>query len=133
MARIWVIEDEDIVAQLVVELLKSQHYSVERYNGGDKALQALRSNPLPDLIILDLKMPPPDGNYVLQHIAGMGKPPTLILSAYLDYLTPTLRHVPVGCISKPFKMADLLSAVANALQPHTQCPAQPAPPSGGGK
>ena len=115
MAKVWVIEDEDVVAQLVIGLLQANKYEVTRFCGGQEAINALQTQSHPDLVILDLMMPPPDGNDVLSLINKLGYPPVLILTAYPGHLHESLLGVPIGIIGKPFRLEELLSSVKSAI------------------
>lgn len=115
MSKIWVIEDEDVVAELVVQLLRANKYDVTRYAGGQEAIDALQTRTPPDLLILDLMMPPPDGNDVLALVAKLGHPPVLILTAYPGHLHSDYYGIPVGVISKPFRFEELLRSVDSAI------------------
>lgn len=111
MTTIWVVEDDDVVAQLVIELLTASRYTVVRYPGGQPAIDALQTTPLPDLMILDINMPTPDGNDVLRFMKDRKHPPVLVLTAYADALKPELREVYKAVIDKPFEYKHLISMI----------------------
>ena len=67
MAKIFIIEDEKELAELVRDYLVQSNYEVEIFNDGQTGLQAaLQDNP--DLIILDLGLPGMSGFEVARRI-----------------------------------------------------------------
>ncbi len=59
-ARIYVVEDEPDIADVLAYNLKREGYAVEVFDRGDTALEATRKQP-PDLVVLDLMLPGLDG------------------------------------------------------------------------
>jgi len=67
MANILVVEDEQIIARLLKEMLLVEGYQVVTILNGEDAVQfALRETP--HLIILDLMLPGIDGYEVVQYL-----------------------------------------------------------------
>jgi two-component system, OmpR family, phosphate regulon response regulator PhoB len=58
--RIYVVEDEPDIAEVLAYNLKREGYAVEVFDRGDTALEATRKQP-PDLVVLDLMLPGLDG------------------------------------------------------------------------
>lgn len=115
-ACVWVVEDDNVVAQLVMDLLRVSGYNVSRFSSGQSAIDALSSSSGPDLVILDLMMPLPDGNDVLDLIARLGRPPVLLLTGYAGHLRQDLKSIPAGIIEKPFRFEELKRTVAEAIK-----------------
>ena len=68
MSRILIVEDDpDVVALMRRWLERAGHY-VEHAADGAAALQALKAEPLPQLVLLDVMLPKVDGFAVLQQI-----------------------------------------------------------------
>ena len=65
--RIMVVDDDKVLLKNAAVLL-GVNYSVSLYSGGTEALKALSEKALPDLILLDVKMPDIDGYTVIQRI-----------------------------------------------------------------
>lgn len=116
MAVIWVVEDDSVVAQLVGELLRANGYEMVWFPGGGEVIEALQKHSQPpDLMILDIKMPPPDGNDVLEFMRNRDQPPVVVLSAYPDCIRPELRSVYKAALTKPPTYLDLLATVREAI------------------
>jgi CheY-like chemotaxis protein len=76
VTRFLLVEDDDDHAEIVIRTLKKEttNKSIDRVVDGVEALQYLRGEgpfqgvPLPDVILLDLKLPKKDGHEVLAEI-----------------------------------------------------------------
>lgn len=80
---VLVADDEVAVRQMLAYALESQGYRVQAVSSGDEAMNFLRSNPMPRLVILDVLMP---------RLSG--------LSALVEIRTdPRLRNLPVALLS----------------------------------
>jgi DNA-binding response OmpR family regulator len=79
-ARIVVVEDEEDIAALIKHNLQSEGYSVEIFEDGIKALDAVRREP-PDLMLLDVMLPGMDGKEVCRAIRRDYDFPIIMVSA----------------------------------------------------
>jgi PleD family two-component response regulator len=59
--RVLVIEDDSLVRDAMESLLEDEGYEVWSAENGQEALRWLQTDSLPDIIVLDLKMPVMDG------------------------------------------------------------------------
>lgn len=126
---VWVVEDDSMVAQFVGDLLQANGYKVVWFPGGGDVIQALESSDIkrPALILLDIKMPPPDGNDVLLYIRDktvlvgdgirIGAPPVVVLSGYPEMISPPVRDVPRAILTKPPGFSALLETVSRIAGP----------------
>lgn len=82
-AKIFVVEDEEILAQSLTEYLRNESYEVEVAHDGETALQILPTV-RPDLIILDIVLPKLNGIVFLKKIQEAGSEfnniPVIIIS-----------------------------------------------------
>jgi len=87
MKTILLVDDSFIARNGIKILCKELSLEVLEAEGGEKALEIIKTTP-PDLILLDLLMPEPDGFAVLKALQDMKKaPPTIILSADIQVTT----------------------------------------------
>ncbi|MFN0100189.1 MAG: response regulator transcription factor [Gemmatimonadaceae bacterium] len=116
--RVLIVEDNDDLAFGLRRTLEAEGYLVRVANNGDDALVAVREA-APQLIILDLMMPGPDGFSVLERLRRGGHAmPVLILSARSDE-TDKLRGFRSGAddfVTKPFGVRELVARVAALLR-----------------
>jgi two-component system, cell cycle sensor histidine kinase and response regulator CckA len=115
--RVLVIDDESVVRALLRRSLERRGYTVAEAADGQSGLLAIREA-APDLIMLDMNMPELDGAEVLRRIRADGLDmPVLIASGHIDTAMET-RLTPgsfQGFLRKPFSVAELVSAIENAL------------------
>jgi CheY-like chemotaxis protein len=67
-ARILLVEDDLAVAFAIRSWLAGKGYAVEIADTGEKTLERLACDPLPDLVVLDYELPGLDGEVVLERI-----------------------------------------------------------------
>ncbi|WP_045226841.1 response regulator [Methyloterricola oryzae] len=113
---------DDTPANLVVlgELLMP-HYQVRVANSGPRALVSAASEPLPDLILLDIMMPGMDGYEVLRRLKDDPRTqhiPVVFISA-LDQIEDETKGLELGAvdyISKPIRPPIVLARVRGQLE-----------------
>jgi len=115
---VLVVDDEDAVADLLVDALHLGGYRSLRAKDGMDALRILREE-APDLMLLDINMPVMDGFELLERIRAKGdQTPVLFLTARQDR-HDTTRGFVLGAddyITKPFGLEELLLRVAAVLR-----------------
>src|SRR5207249_4871209 len=81
---ILVVDDDSQVLKLFVQILTRAKYPVLAANSGQAALQILKEKPV-GLVVLDLKMPQPDGFEILK--AMRSKRPRLKILVISGFVT----------------------------------------------
>jgi CheY-like chemotaxis protein len=113
--RIFVIEDEEMIRDSIVEFLGEQGYDAIGAADGRDALDKLDgSSPRPCLILLDLMMPVMDGQSFRQRqlqIPDLAQIPVVVFSAYQDVAKTAVAMNAAGHLHKPLKLPDLLRTV----------------------
>jgi CheY-like chemotaxis protein len=118
-ALILVVDDEPLVAGLMVDVLVTEGHEVDMARNGREALEKIAARSY-DLIVSDLRMPELDGVGLyrelerrrpallgrLLFVSGTTEPPE-----YASFLEAT--HAPV--LSKPFRLEDLRRFAQRAL------------------
>ena len=115
MARILVIEDEGVIAQIIRLLLEPQDHEVLIADDGSRGFAAAQRQAI-DLIVLDLMMPVMDGFSVLEALRGNERTasiPVMVMSARSDDETQRrCQEFGAGTfLQKPFESEDLIGAV----------------------
>jgi DNA-binding response OmpR family regulator len=81
--RILLADDDEVGRRVLAEYLEQEGYQVQQAADGRQALATI-ANSLPDLIILDVKMPELDGLEVVRRVHARSTVPIIILSALSD-------------------------------------------------
>ena len=118
--RIMVAEDEALIRMDLIEMLTESGYQVVgEASNGEEAI-ALAHSVLPDLAILDVKMPILDGISAAEKIIPVA--PVLMLTAFSQKeLIDRARDAGVmAYVVKPFTIADLAPAIEIAISRHRQ-------------
>lgn len=111
--RILLVEDDHLLANTMLGMLRDDQNTVDWLDDGQQALNALPSEHF-DLVILDLTLPRVDGLDVLRAIRKQGvQTPVIILTARSD-LEEKLQGLDSGAddyLTKPFAMAELKARI----------------------
>src|SRR6266536_3262582 len=120
--RILVAEDETIIRLDLRALLERAGFEVcAEARDGEEAVALARSE-LPDVAVLDVKMPKLDGIEAARRILDERPIPIVMLTAYgQDELVQRAAEVGVfGYLVKPFREQDLLPAIRTARARHEE-------------
>jgi PAS domain S-box-containing protein len=121
MAKILVVEDENIVAWDIKETLENLgHTVVDLVDSGFEAIDAAVTAS-PDLVLMDIRLTGAmDGISAADEIYHQFKIPVVYLTAHADELTleRAIKTNPFGYIIKPFQSQSLQSTIKIALQRH---------------
>ncbi|MBU1539241.1 MAG: response regulator [Alphaproteobacteria bacterium] len=117
--RILVVDDDADVRRFIVDCLQSLGYSVDEAAEGRSALRRLKETP-PDLLIVDYAMPGMTGvDVVMEARASAPALPIIMATGYADMEAVDRVMPPESLLRKPFRLAELATAVRRALVPST--------------
>ncbi len=119
MTRIFVVDDEPDMVELLATILRSDGFEVETETDGRSALARVLADP-PDLFLLDLMMPDLDGMELLKLLRLDPKGaqvPVLVVSARTGHQDQigTLQLGANAYICKPFSPRELVRQVRQLL------------------
>ncbi len=114
LKKIFVIDDDVYIGDMLEEVLTKEGYSVSRAYSGTEALLLLSSNK-PDLILLDLMLPGLSGEKVMEKIKDI---PVIVVSAKIDVNDKVnlLLGGAADYITKPFDTKELLARISVQLR-----------------
>jgi excisionase family DNA binding protein len=115
--RVLVIDDQELDLELIGVAVEEAGFTVVTANSGAKALDIMRQE-LPDIVLLDLKMPGMDGPTVLSEIRkAYGSIPVILITGYpdSDLVSKALDFGPVTLLAKPVNPQQLASTAQMAL------------------
>lgn len=117
MATIALVDDDRNILTSVSILLELEGYDVETYNDGQSALDAFNRK-LPDLAVLDIKMPRMDGMELLQRLRQKTSMPVIFLTSKDDEIDEILglRMGADDYVKKPFSQRLLIERVRSLLR-----------------
>ena len=119
MARVLVVDDDDIVLKALVCMVRRIGHEVEGTSSALAALEHVHTN-LPDLLILDYRLPDMDGVTLYREVLkmlGVNSPPVLFVSG--SPIEEVSAKVPPACraafLQKPFEFGELVREVGALL------------------
>ena len=119
-ARILVAEDERSIRHLLRTCLAAEGYEVQEAANGEEALEAITRDPPPDIVLLDLSIPAPQGMEILHQLKNMvirPRPRVIVLTANgsVDRAVEAMQLGAVDFLEKPCAPERLLAVIARAL------------------
>ena len=116
--RVLVADDEESIRELLARTLALAEYDVETVGDARAAIDRLRLADY-DLLIADLRMPGTDGLLLIREARRMHPTlPVIIITGYSSEASAieAVNLGVVGYLVKPFRVPQVLSAVARALE-----------------
>lgn len=118
MAKIWIIEDESLVAMSISMVAETLGHEVYMFHTVSKILEAIEQKEFPELAIFDINLGADiDGITVAQKLKEVSKTEIIFLTAYSfkNYIERAKAVEPAGYILKPFKNQDVALAITMVL------------------
>jgi signal transduction histidine kinase/ActR/RegA family two-component response regulator len=114
--RILLIDDDPMVRETAARLLDSAGHTVLVAESGPAGLRRLAEGPV-DIVLTDLGMPEMTGWEVARAVRGHSpRTPVLLLTGWGDQFQDAAeRSLVDGVLGKPFRLEDLLRALAKAI------------------
>ena len=120
MARILVIDDEELLRKTVRVILEVDGHEVLEAADGDLALGILRAQGA-DLVLVDMFMPKRDGLEVIRALRDVMPRPKIVAmsgggkTGQLDMLSAAAAMGAARTIAKPFQPRELLAVIRDVL------------------
>src|SRR3954466_12972825 len=119
MSKVLIADDEDSMRQLVARAIAMDGHETVTAQDGAEALEILtRANGAFDLLLTDIQMPVMDGIALALSVArDFPELTILLMTGFADQRERAhgLNAIAHDVISKPFSVADIRTAVADAL------------------
>jgi two-component system response regulator ChvI len=117
MSKIALVDDDRNILTSVSMTLEAEGFDVETYNDGQSALDAFGKR-MPDLAVLDIKMPRMDGMDLLQRLRQKSSVPVIFLTSKDDEIDEVLglRMGADDYVKKPFSQRLLVERIRALLR-----------------
>jgi AmiR/NasT family two-component response regulator len=115
--RVVIAEDEALIRLDLAEMLAEEGYEVVGEAGDGERAVALAEELIPDLVVMDVKMPKLDGISAASKIAERRIAPVVILTAFSqrDLVERARDAGAMAYLVKPFDKSDLVPAIEMAV------------------
>jgi len=116
-ARIYILDDEVVTVQRLVQSLGKDGYTVEGFIAGQEALLKVRENP-PDLILMDIRLADADGIDLMQRMRAAAPEMEVILMtgyAAIDQAVEATKKGAFNYLEKPVRLQTIREAINEAL------------------
>ncbi|WOC13820.1 ANTAR domain-containing response regulator [Gordonia sp. MP11Mi] len=116
-SRVVVAEDDSLIRLDLIEMLREEGYEVVGEAPNGQVAVELTEQLLPDLVIMDVKMPVRDGIDAASEIASKRLAPVVMLTAFSqrEFVERARDAGAMAYLVKPFTQADLVPAIEVAL------------------
>lgn len=117
MKKIFVVDDDANIRELIKLYLEKESYDVEVFDGGEAVIKRIKIA-VPDLVLLDLMMPGIDGYDTLKEIKKIADIPFIMVTAK-DETMDKIIGLELGAddyIAKPFDGKELVARVKAVLR-----------------
>lgn len=121
MAKILIVDDDKKITMLLERFLSTHGHRVVSLNQSSKTIQAANEF-IPDIFILDIMMPHPDGYTLCKLLRANPKfahTPILIITALDNSNSKAATFGANDYLTKPFDLDELLVRIDSLLRPPT--------------
>lgn len=116
--RLLLVEDDAMIGETVLQVLRTEHYAVDWVRDGAMADQALRSGQY-DLVLLDLGLPKRDGLEVLRALRSRRSAVPVLIATARDGISDRIAGLDAGAddyVVKPYDTDELLARIRALLR-----------------
>jgi len=117
--RILAVDDDADFREGLTDVLDDLGYRVQTASNGREALETLRREPAPDVILLDLRMPEMDGRAFHRELARdsrLAAIPLVIVSGSREVEGEARSLGAAAVLPKPFGVGKLLESIKTATE-----------------
>ena len=116
--RLLLVEDDAMIGETLLQVLREQHYAVDWVRDGSMADEALRNQHY-DLVLLDLGLPKRDGLEVLRALRARRSAVPVLVATARDAVGDRIAGLDAGAddyVLKPYDTDELLARVRALLR-----------------
>ncbi|MCH8825751.1 MAG: response regulator transcription factor [Chloroflexi bacterium] len=114
---VLIVEDDDSIREIVHRVLEDEGYTIQLAENGVRGMEQFYLT-LPDLIVMDVKMPEMDGWEMLQRLREISGCPVIMLTVFgsTDDIIKGLELGADDYLVKPFGVQELTARVSAVLR-----------------
>ena len=116
--RLLLVEDDTMIGEAVLDLLRGEHYAVDWVKDGEMAETAMRAQAY-DLVLLDLGLPRKDGIEVLRAMRSRKERTPVLITTARDSVPQRITGLDAGAddyVLKPYDPDELLARIRALLR-----------------
>ena len=116
--RLLLVEDDTMIGEVVLDLLRAEHYAVDWVKDGEMADTALQTHNY-DLVLLDLGLPRKDGLEVLRCMRLRKQQTPVLVATARDGVEQRIAGLDLGAddyVLKPYDLDELLARIRALLR-----------------
>ncbi|MBI4633115.1 MAG: sigma-54-dependent Fis family transcriptional regulator [Deltaproteobacteria bacterium] len=116
--RIYLVDDDELILDVLSRVLKKERYEVRSATGGAALVEKIRQWH-PDVILLDIGLPGQNGMDMLQELKKEGLPLEVIMLTADDTAGTAVKAMKIGAwnyLTKPFNIDEIRIVIANAVE-----------------
>jgi len=117
--RLLLVDDEPAILDALSGILQDEGYDILTARDGQEALTLVKSDPAPDLVLLDIWMPGLDGLETLRRMMGLRPRPLVVMMSGHGSIESTVTAIKLGAydyIEKPLSLDKVTLLVRHALR-----------------
>ena len=117
MARILVVDDEEVVRRVIATWLKRWGHTVVEADSADAGLALMEANPV-EILVVDLNMPTHSGLWLIERVRERWPSTPIIVESGAhddDKIQSAKRYGVIAFVPKPFGRETIHQAIEQAL------------------
>jgi len=116
--KILIIEDDEDILFTLKAFLETENYQVSTAENGASALELIKTDGVPNLILLDMKMPIMNGwEFAIEFVNKFDHlSPIVVMTAAEDAQKRARDISAIGWVGKPFDLNDLLKKIKTHIR-----------------
>lgn len=116
--RLLLVEDDTMIGESVLDLLRAEHFTVDWVKDGESAEAALAAGSF-ELVLLDLGLPRGDGLTILRALRAGGEEIPVLIATARDSVQQRIEGLDAGAddyVLKPYDLNELIARIRALLR-----------------
>jgi DNA-binding NtrC family response regulator len=117
--KIFIVDDDSLIVQMLSRALKNDGYDVQSETDNFKSIVSNIKSWLPDVVLLDIKLPEADGIRILEEMKSHGIASQVVMLTSDDNVDVAVKCIKLGAedyLTKPFNIEKVKIVVRNVVE-----------------